>query len=301
MRFGSLFTGIGGMDLGLERAGMTCAWQVEIDPYCRAVLEQHWPDVPRWDDVKTFPPEPTVEQVGTAGQPRFDRSVDLICGGFPCQPVSVAGKRQAQSDARWLWPEFARILRTLRPRYVLLENVPGLLGSHGGFGDVLGDLAALGYDAEWDCVPAALVGAPHLRYRVFVVAYAKSRIRLRQTPQPTGHASLGGQDVAYADAAGPQGRELLPERAGERTAGASGLADSDTERRDGRPRIFRGGWWRELADCGWWEPEPPVGRLVDGLPFRVDRLKALGNAVVPQVAEAVGRAIMKADKEDRDE
>lgn len=153
----SLFTGIGGLDLGLERAGMTIAGQVEIDPWCRSILAKHWPEVPRHDDVRTC-----VEWWG-------DRAVDLVCGGFPCQPVSLAGKGLAQADSRWLWPAFADVIRALRPRYALMENVPGLLGR--GLGDVLGDLAELGYDAEWDCLPAAYVGAPHIRNRVWIVAY----------------------------------------------------------------------------------------------------------------------------------
>ncbi len=122
MRFGELFAGIGGIGLGLERAGMEVRWHVEKDEYCRRVLAKHWPDVARYEDVK---------DVGAHNL----EPVDLICGGFPCQPVSVAGKRKAQDDERWLWPEFSRILRELRPRYALMENVPGLLVRV--FGDVL--------------------------------------------------------------------------------------------------------------------------------------------------------------------
>src|SRR5262245_52410373 len=183
MTFGSLFSGIGGMDLGLERAGLRCMWQVEINEYARRVLERHWPDVPRFGDVAAFPPadaddggcEVQAEATEPGGDESHDRlslRVDLICGGFPCQPVSVAGRRQAQRDPRWLWPHFARVVRVLRPRYVLVENVPGLLVR--GIDDVLGDLAEMGFDAEWCCLPASAFGAPHLRERVFVVAYAKS-------------------------------------------------------------------------------------------------------------------------------
>jgi DNA (cytosine-5)-methyltransferase 1 len=154
--FGSLFSGIGGFDLGLERAGMTPLWQVEIDDYCRRVLAKHWPGVKRYGDIREI----------TDLEP-----VDLICGGFPCQPVSVAGKRLAQSDERWLWPEFYRIVRMVRPRFVLVENVPGLLTA--GIGDVLGDLAASGYDAEWSVLSACTLGAPHTRERLFIVAYSK--------------------------------------------------------------------------------------------------------------------------------
>ena len=223
--FGSLFAGIGGLDLGLERAGWTCRWQVERDPFCLRVLAKHWPAVARYGDIVALDPE------------RLE-AVDLICGGFPCQPVSVAGKRLAQADARWLWPEFSRIVRALRPRLVLVENVPGLLVR--GFGDVVGDLAASGYDAEWDCIPAAAVGAPHRRDRVWLVAHA---------------ASKGLQDGANV-AVGEPG------------------ANAELERSD------------------WWAVEPDVGRVAHGVPARVDRLRGLGNAVVPQVAEWIGRRLM---------
>lgn len=158
--FGSLFAGIGGIDLGLERAGMRCAWQVEIDDYATRVLFKHWPDVPRFRDVRS---------VGVHNLP----AVDLICGGFPCQDISNAGKRAGITGERsGLWSEFARIIRELRPRYVLVENVAALLGR--GLSTVLGDLAALGYDAEWHCIPATYVGAPHRRDRLFIVAYPNS-------------------------------------------------------------------------------------------------------------------------------
>lgn len=151
------------MDLGLERAGMVCKWQVEIDDYARRVLAKHWPSVPKWDDVRTFPPT----KVGWG--------VDLIAGGFPCQPHSTAGKRGGTEDERWLWPEFARIIRSLHPTFVLVENVPGLLSVQDGevFGLVLGELASLGYDAEWSCLSACSMGAAHTRDRVFIVAYSR--------------------------------------------------------------------------------------------------------------------------------
>ena len=155
LTLGSLFSGIGGLDLGLERAGMEVQWQVEIEDYCTKILEKHWPDVRRYRDVKECKNLPYV---------------DVIAGGFPCQPVSVAGKRKVQADSRWLWPEFSRIVSEVRPRYVIVENVPGLLTS-GGMGDIFISLAQMGYDAEWGCVSAASVGAPHLRKRIFIVAY----------------------------------------------------------------------------------------------------------------------------------
>lgn len=157
--FGSLFAGIGGFDLGLERAGMECRWQVEIDPYASQVLARHWPHVRRHDDIRTFP---------TAGE---NWSVDLICGGFPCQDISTAGKRAGiHGERSGLFFEALRVACELKPRYLLLENVPALLFR--GMGAVLSHLAESGFDAEWQVLPAAAFGAPHLRERVFIVAYS---------------------------------------------------------------------------------------------------------------------------------
>lgn len=157
--FGSLFAGIGGMDLGLERAGWECRWQVELDPWCRAVLERHWPDVPRFPDVRGFqPPE----------------RVDLIAGGFPCQPFSLAGRRHGVADDRWGWPWMEGVVRMARPRFVLVENVADLVRDSEAWGWVLGDLAGLGMDAEWGVLPACAFGAPHTRDRVFLVADSDS-------------------------------------------------------------------------------------------------------------------------------
>lgn len=158
--FGSLFAGIGGFDLGFERAGMVCRWQVEIDPFCQRQLCRLFPDVGRWDDVRTFPPS----------APPHEWRVDVICGGFPCQDISVANPSGLGIDGprSGLWREYHRIIRTLRPRIVVVENVPNLLGR--GIRRVLGDLAASGYDAEWDVLPASAFGAHFPGQRVFIVA-----------------------------------------------------------------------------------------------------------------------------------
>lgn len=170
LTFGSLFAGIGGIDLGLERAGMKCCWQVEIDDYARKILAKHWPDVPRYTDVRGFLGGKRWRSVRSAW------AVDCIAGGFPCQDVSNAGRRAGIDGKRsGLWSEFARIVHLLRPRHVLVENVPAL--TIRGLGRVLGDLAKLGYDCEWDRIPAAAVGAPHLRWRIFIVADATSNRR----------------------------------------------------------------------------------------------------------------------------
>lgn len=159
LTFGSLFAGIGGFDLGLERAGMRCLWQCELDPYAERVLARHWPDVLRVRDIR---------DVNASTVPW----VHVLAGGFPCQPVSLNGRRRGTDDERWLWPEFARAIRDLRPRYVLVENVPGL---YRRLGVILADLATLGLDAEWHCIPAAAFGAPHRRDRVWIVAHASQQ------------------------------------------------------------------------------------------------------------------------------
>ncbi len=312
---GSCFAGIGGLDLGLERAGMRVAWQVERDPFCLKVLAKHWPDIRRHDDINT-----SVE-AGLA-------SVDLICGGVPCQPWSVAGKRKGQDDERDLWPAFWRLCLHLRPRFVLVEEVPGF-AVQGGLGRALTDIARAGYDAEWLHLSAADVGAPHRRRRLFVVAYA-GRDGYGVSVQPLGltgscassDARRYGpvRDVAYADGFGRE-RKREPEHSGQQGAPRT-LADGCGERgrrcgaelayaegeglanrRQAGSQAGEGGEvWRtplarsERRSRAWWQVEPDVGRMVDGVPARVDRLRSLGNAVVPQVAEVIGRRILQAVK-----
>jgi DNA (cytosine-5)-methyltransferase 1 len=235
----SLFAGIGGLDLGLDRAGWTCVGQVELEPYCRAVLDHHWPEVPKHDDVRTAPD-------WWAGQPR--PAVRLVAGGFPCQPFSQAGRRRGIADERWGWPWFRAVVRAVRPEYVLVENVPALLRDADAFGWMLGDLAEDGFDADWTVLSACAVGAPHARERLFLVAYTNG---------------------------------LAGTAAESRTVLADTSASTRVEGANGRGR----------AAGGHWAAEPGVGRVADGVPARVDRLRGLGNAVVPQVAEHVGRLI----------
>ncbi len=161
----SLFAGIGGLELGLERAGMTTVGQVEIDPYCQQVLARHWPEVPRHDDVRTASDWWTSEPRPT---------VDLICAGFPCQPFSLAGKQLGTDDERWMWPATEAVIRALGPRYVLLENVSALVRDSGAFGAVIGGLHGLGFDAEWATLPASDFGAPTPRERVYMLAHPAS-------------------------------------------------------------------------------------------------------------------------------
>lgn len=276
LTLGSLFSGIGGLDLGLERAGMRVVWQVEIDPFASRVLAKHWPDVRRYRDVRE------------CGAHNLER-VDLVCGGFPCQPHSLAGKRGGSADERDLWGEFARIIRELRPGWVLAENVPGLLSSEAGrfFGRVLRDLAACGYDAEWDCIPAAAVGAPHLRYRTFIVAY---------TRRERGQFGREPGDMAGTDREA-QGKEDQRQRGGDAPSNC-GADVADAMRTELAFWQDKDGLRQFAATTGGsqWAVEPDVGRVASRVPSRVDRLRCLGNAVVPQVAQWVAERIIECDR-----
>jgi DNA (cytosine-5)-methyltransferase 1 len=328
---GSLFAGIGGFDLGFERCGMRVAWQVEQDAYCRAVLERHFPGAERFEDVR---------EVGAQNL----APVDLICGGFPCQDLSSAGRGAGLDGARsGLWAEFARIIRELRPSYVVVENVPALLTGKGKrwerapIGRVLGDLAEVGYDAEWSVLSAREFGAPHLRKRVWIVAYpardAEARTASASGPQRE-RARQGGAESRARDSSVPPvaDTEGESERAGLRASGAprqrrrrpadrggarGDVADPERGRREGRSdqpgrgdpersQAFRGqgaahpargceagGLGESHPASEGWSVEPDVGRVADGVPNRVDRLAALGNALLPQIAEWIGQRILE--------
>jgi DNA (cytosine-5)-methyltransferase 1 len=268
---GSLFAGIGGIDLGLERAGMTVNWHSEIDPFACQILKKHWPHVPNLGDIKKIKWE-TVPYV------------DVIAGGYPCQPFSAFGKRQGENDERHLWPTFRDAISAIRPKYAFLENVRGHLSL--GFDRVLGDLAEVGYDAEWQIISAASVGAAHQRERVICVAYPKSvSIHVRNCEsnrKELEEERLQGQTRAESDDL-PNNGSIY-----ERDAGLC-----DEFEIYGRTAQYarQDSAVRSLHD--YWKTEPQVGRVADGIPSRVDRLRGLGNAVVPQVAEYVGRLIIE--------
>ena len=265
-----LFSGIGGFSLGLERTGgfRTAAF-CEIDPYCRRVLAKHWPEVPCYDDIRTL----TADRLAADGI-----APDVICGGFPCQDISFAGHGAGLDGERSsLWFEYARLIGEIRPRYIIVENVSALLVR--GLDRVLGSLAALGYDAEWHCIPACAVGAPHIRDRTWIIAYPAQLFRdgSYDNTGSTGKCASsfsepgnGRDDVAYAQSIRGAERQEYP------------------------------GWSGAYLNCagiigsGWWASEPDVGRVAHGISGRVDRLSALGNAVVPQIPELIGRAILAA-------
>jgi DNA (cytosine-5)-methyltransferase 1 len=271
----SLFAGIGGFDLGLERTGgfKTVAF-CEIDHFCQRVLAKHWPGVPCYDDVRTL----------TADRLRADGiSVDVIAGGFPCQGVSEAGLRSGLQDARsGLWSEYARLIGELRPRFVIVENVSELLRDGYGMGEVLGDLAQIRYDAEWHSIPALAVGADHIRERIWIIAY----------PDSAGAEPLhiGGRKQRQAQV----GKDAAKDHADARSPGR---LQTGTIAEDARAVSARLGLalstapaFPGLDGAG----APVLGRGENGIPDRVDRMHALGNAVVPQIPELIGRAILGA-------
>lgn len=288
MRIGSLFSGIGGLELGLEWAGVGhTVWQVEQDAFCLGVMAHHWPDAQRFTDVR---------EVGAHSL----APVDVICGGFPCQDISYAGKGAGLAGHRsGLWTEFARIIGELGPRYVVVENVRALLTR--GIDQVLGTLADLGYDAEWSIVSAASVGAPHRRERVFIVAYR--------------HGAGVGDAQGERWAGWENDRDQGGRKRTHRPAGAS-LGDTDGERGCGRgvkqdagdadtpgevvrwgdavPVRGHDGTVRLIpADAAARGLESPLCPVAYGVPGRVAGLRALGNAVVPQCSEVVGRRLMQ--------
>jgi len=276
MRFGSLFSGIGGLDLGLERAGMECAWQVEIEPYCLKVLEKHWPEVKRYGNVKEI-------------EWGWVEPVDLICGGFPCQPFSVAGKRRGAADERNLWPEMLRAIRGVRPCWVLGENVPGL-GSY--LDTICSDLEGEGYEVLPLEIPAAAFGAPHLRYRLFIVAHTQcsQQVGTEHVAHTTRPREWAEQELSREGVRPLNGREVVAD------ANHAGLSGGMSPRPNNERQENECGGDRsphhESNRQGWWDIEPDVGRVAHGVPHRVDRLRCLGNAVVPQVAEWLGRRIL---------
>ncbi len=342
---GSLFSGIGGLDLGLERAGMNVIWQSEIDPYGCRVLKKHWPEVVNHGNIKEI-------NWGNVVRP------DVICGGYPCQPFSTAGKRNGTDDPRHLWPWVREAISVLRPKYAILENVRGHVSL--GLDIVLREMASIGYDAEWQIVSAASVGAPHRRDRVIIVAYPTEQFsnerghgdnpgeiaEWQALQEQIGRGDSVGSDTigeladsdsfghlrrqsqvftterwlnalsligsCSTDVANPDsnsghqqhqrqvqqpnfmGRsENVANTDARKTSRGLGGVSTDT----GQVREQRDNSRREESDAGrqWWQTEPDVGRVAHGVPSRVDRLRGLGNAVVPQVAELIGRMVIDYD------
>ena len=310
MKVLDLFSGIGGFSLGLEKAGMETIGFVEIDPFCQSVLKTHWPDVPVYDDVKTLHAKD------------FETKPDIICGGFPCQPWSVAGKQRGKKDDRHLWPEMLRVIKEFRPSWVIAENVVGLVNL--GLDEVLFDLEGAGYTTQSFVIPAAGVNASHRRERVWVVGYAEHHgsstseiggesaedaresekgAQLSFELEGTGRSG-DSQDVANAES---DGLQMWSESGDFESEGS--LTDEQSARRS------------ELLVRAINEAKPSVGRKSNGIPRWLDglefltcpdsdgtpriteegknraaRIKALGNAVVPHIPHVLGKAILEVEK-----
>jgi len=284
-----LFSGIGGFALAASWAGFQTVGFVEIDPYCQKVLNKHWPDVPVVEDIRDVETIKTVAEVYQGGSP-----ITLITGGFPCQPFSVAGKRGGKSDNRYLWPEMLGVISAVRPRWVLGENVAGIVRME--LDNVLSDLEGEGYTCQAFVVPACGVNAPHRRERVWIVAYGQSTGR-------SSWASKGQSGRCREDMAISQSRESRQQTEQERGQGSGrgsqedgALWNANSTREESIATASRS---RNTAcESSWWAVEPELGRVAHGIPNRVDRLKCLGNAIVPQVAYQILRGIAEIEKSD---
>lgn len=271
-----LFSGIGGFSLAAERCGFRTIGFSEIDPYASAVLSKWWPNVTNHGDIRNIK----------------SGSVDLITGGFPCQPFSVAGQMRGDSDERHLWPELVRVISEIRPSFCLLENVPGLLSNDAGrvFGDILRDLAEIRYDALWNCVSASAIGANHRRERVWIIAYTSSP---RGRIQSKSRREVKDQAESFNDGTK---RNVADTRCKSER--------NESQRFNSKPELGEatrlGTSERDRPSNGsWWTSEPSICRMAHGIPKRVDRLRCLGNSIVPQVAEIFLKGIYQQLTTDR--
>lgn len=329
MKVLDLFSGIGGFSLGLESTGhfRTVAF-CEIDKFCKLILDKHWKGTKVYDEVKTITKK-QFEEDGT-------EFPDIITGGFPCQPFSVAGKQQGTSDSRHLWPEMFRVIKEFAPRWVIGENVKGLTNIQDGvvFETVCSDLEREGYEVRTFNIPAAGVQAPHRRERIWIVAHAKrfnERKSIREsdetqskiqeehrqnnstTRESSRTGSVWGTNNGYEDMENSrrtlrQGGELQGENENEtregnadqsqRSSGTSesNVVDSSTGRCTSQETEIQPGRYSSF-DSSWWQSEPELGRVANGVSGRVHRLKALGNSIVPKIVQEIGNAIIQAEKE----
>ena len=277
MKLLDLFSGIGGFSYGLEKTGFQTVAFCEMDKYCKLVLQKHWKGTKIYNDVK----EITKEKLEADGV----ELPEIITGGFPCQPFSIAGKQKGTNDDRHLWPEMFRIIKELKPRWIIGENVRGIVNIQDGvvFETVCTDLESEGYEVQAFNIPAAGVGAPHRRERIWIVANSRRTLR-----QGTELREKNENETRKEDADQHQRSSSSPEL-NVANASAGRRASQKTE------VSTRG---NGIEHQSWWQSEPDVGRVANGISGRVHRLKALGNSIVPKIAEEIGRAIMKAEADD---
>lgn len=276
MRVLSLFSGIGGLDLAAEWAGFEIAALCEINPFSVKVLNKNWPGIPVMPDVTKLNKK-TLEEAGVISN---EKTIDVITGGFPCQPYSIAGKRRGKDDDRDLWPEMFRIIRELKPTWIVGENVANFVGME--LERTITDLESEGYEIQTFVIPACGVNAKHKRYRTFVVAYSNDRYKSKEK-----------EVFSRRDATRTCGSTLRNTYSESKSQAdkSSSTVRSERETREGFAREYR----RETSRTYWSENKPPVCGVADGFSTRMDkdRLIALGNAVVPQQVYPIFEAIMK--------
>lgn len=260
MTHGSLFSGIGGFDLAAERAGCTNVFQVENDPWCQSILKKNFPSVKIHGDIKNFKTK------------AYANKIDLITGGFPCQPFSIAGKQKGKADNRYLWPEMLRVIKDIKPKFIIGENVFGIIKL--ALDQVLSDLETCGYITETFVIPACAKNAPHRRDRVWIIAYQKAiqnkLIRYYNTLEKDSR-SKNSKVMVFSNTSGNRRTQFKYAQI------------HDKAHRDNR---------RIVKSRNYWQSEPRMGRVLDGVSHRMDRIKGLGNAIVPQVAEEIIRVLV---------
>lgn len=321
----SLFSGVGGLDLATEWAGIQTIGQCEWAEYPTKVLEKHWPNVPRWKDIRTLTGESFYERAGK-------RTVDIISGGFPCQPFSVAGKRRGKEDDRYLWPEMVRVIKELRPTWIVGENVAGIVRM--ALPDILSELEACGYRTRAFLIPACAVGARHRRYRAAIVAHSESQserrlpvgaepekpglvsgcenvghtygagLQTERTKQQPTRASRTGKNVQYSDSAGRKKQHTAAQPNKTRLTGWR-YSERKNESREWATESIMDRMANGLPDWmdgdldfiinHYWDDELDIPRIATGIEHRVDRLKCLGNAVVPQQFYPIFKAIAEVE------
>lgn len=281
MYVGSLFSGIGGIELGFKKAGFETKWFVESDKYAQQILRKNFPETPIYGDIT---------KVDFTTVPK----VDILTGGFPCQDISYAGKGDGIKGSRSsLWKYYKKAIGVLRPKYAFIENVPAIINR--GLNVVLADLAEVGYDAEWYNLSASAVGAFHKRDRLFVIAYLqeqrKWRLSIQQRNQRKESIDIDGSCKTISDSEGT--REMPIQQQGQGNCIVKNGEDVSDTNETGQQREREIQIRQELfcGQEGYWAVEPELGRVAHGVSNRVDRIRCIGNAVVPQVAEVFAQAI----------